>query len=78
MNEAVWRAVLDRERRAADVDKDGAAELELEDDETEEELEEEEEGWGDREFVSDVSEDEDGLSDLEEAMVSPLDSLFHA
>lgn len=39
--------------------------------EDEEELEEEEEGWGDREFVSDVSgdEDEDGLSDLEDVFV---------
>ena len=34
-----------------------------------EELEEEEEGWGDREFVSDMSESEDGLSDLEDAFV---------
>ena len=42
------------------------------DEEDEEELEEEmEDEWDDREFVSDVSGDEDdGLSDLEEAAVS--------
>jgi protein MAK16 len=49
----------------------GAAVEELEDEETDEELEEEmeEEGWGEREYVSDISGDEDGLSDLEEAAV---------
>ena len=72
VNEAVWQAVLDREKRAEAGDKD---ELELLDEESEEELEGEEEledddGWGDREFVSDVSESEDGLSDLEDAAVS--------
>ena len=41
----------------------------FEEEEDEEELEEEEEGWGDREFVSDMSGDEDGLSDLEDAVV---------
>lgn len=73
VNEDVWRAVLDRER----AEKEG---VELEDEETDEEVEEEleeeeeEEGWGNREFVSDVSgdEDEDGLSDLEDAMVGRL------
>ena len=51
VNEAVWRAVLDRERAAekgAGKEKDRDAALEMEDDETdeeEEELEEEEEGW---------------------------------
>ncbi|KAL1717221.1 ribosomal L28e protein family-domain-containing protein, partial [Schizophyllum commune] len=69
VNEAVWQAVLDREKRAEAGDKD---ELELLDEESEEEMEDEEEleddeGWGDREFVSDVSESEDGLSDLEDA-----------
>jgi hypothetical protein len=40
------------------------------DDETEEELEGEEE-WGEREFVSDLSgDDDDGLSDLEDVDVS--------
>lgn len=50
--------------------------LELEDEESEEEDEDElegeledEEGWGEREFVSDVSGDEDELSDLEDAEV---------
>lgn len=73
VNEAVWQAVLDREKG----EKGKGKELDLVDDETDEEAEEdmeeeEEEGWGEREFVSDVSgdEDEDGLSDLEEAMVS--------
>lgn len=67
VNEAVWQAVLDREKRGEEVNTD---ELELEDEESDEEDEEEledEDGWGDREFVSDVSESEDGLSDLEDA-----------
>ncbi|KAL1747914.1 ribosomal L28e protein family-domain-containing protein [Schizophyllum fasciatum] len=69
VNEAVWQAVLDREKRAEAGAADG---LELLDEESEEEDQEEEEledeeGWGDREFVSDVSESEDGLSDLEDA-----------
>ena len=61
--------VLDRE-------KAGRGGVELEDEESEEEdeealeMEEEDEGWGDREFVSDVSGDEDGLSDLEDVYVS--------
>ena len=70
VNEDVWQMVLDREKAG----KDG---VELEDEESEEEDEEEledeledEEGLGDREFVSDVSGDEDDLSDLEDAFVS--------
>ncbi|TBU49212.1 ribosomal L28e protein family-domain-containing protein [Dichomitus squalens] len=68
VNEAVWQAVLDRERG---VEKEGekgrGRELDLVDDETdEEELEDEEEGWGEREFVSDLSGEEDELSDLED------------
>ncbi|KIY52909.1 Mak16 protein [Fistulina hepatica ATCC 64428] len=66
VNENVWQALLDREKKANKED------LEMEDDETDveyEELEEEEEGWGDREFVSSISDDEDdGLSDLEDAV----------
>ncbi|EUC56069.1 glutathione S-transferase, putative [Rhizoctonia solani AG-3 Rhs1AP] len=65
VNEDVWRQVLEGEKSK---DK-----LEMEDDETDEdedeleEEEEEEEGLGDREFVSDDSEDEFGdLSDLED------------
>lgn len=74
VNEEVWQAVLDREKNGGktnvDMDEEG---LEMEDEETDEEDEEaleaemEEEGWGEREFVSDVSGDEDGLSDLEDA-----------
>ncbi|KAI0028340.1 ribosomal L28e protein family-domain-containing protein [Vararia minispora EC-137] len=64
VNESVWRTILDKERS-----RDKA--VEMEDEETEEEEEEEEEleqegGWDEREFVSDISGDEDGLSDLEE------------
>ena len=75
VNEAVWQAVLDRERGVKEGEKGkGKDVLEMEDDETdeedEEELEEEEEGWGEREFVSDLSGEEDGLSDLEDAAVS--------
>ncbi|OJT09810.1 Protein mak16 [Trametes pubescens] len=75
VNEAVWQAVLDREKG----EKGKGKELELEDDETDEEdeedmeEEEEDEGWGEREFVSDVSGDEDGLSDLEDALSSGED-----
>ncbi|KAF8216292.1 ribosomal L28e protein family-domain-containing protein [Mycena galopus ATCC 62051] len=69
VNETVWQAILDREKNGG---KDQDAELDLEADETdeedEEELEDEMDDWGDREFVSDISEDEDdGLSDLEDA-----------
>jgi len=68
VNENVWQAILDRERNA-NAEKD-AEDLELLDDETdEEELEDEmEDEWGEREFVSDISGDEDeddDLSDLE-------------
>lgn len=69
VNEDVWRAVLDREKKGkARADADAEEELDMVDDETdEEELEEEEEGeWGEREFVSDLSGEEDGLSDLED------------
>ncbi|KAG6884633.1 ribosome biosynthesis protein [Termitomyces sp. T159_Od127] len=71
VNENVWQAILDREKAGSDELADGN--LDMEDDETDEDdeelLEEEEEGeWGEREFVSDISEDEDdGLSDLEDA-----------
>ena len=80
VNEAVWQAVLDRERGEKEGDKGKGKALEMVDDETdeedEEELEEEEEGWGDREFVSDLSGEEDGLSDLEDAMVSAFISIL--
>ncbi|KAG6897391.1 hypothetical protein C0992_002054 [Termitomyces sp. T32_za158] len=72
VNENVWQAILDREKVGSDELADGN--LDMEDDETDEDdeelLEEEEEGeWGEREFVSDISEDEDdGLSDLEDAV----------
>ncbi|THV08298.1 Mak16 protein [Dendrothele bispora CBS 962.96] len=71
VNESVWQAVLDRERNG-DKSKGLEEELDMVDDETdeedEEELEEEmDDEWGDREFVSDISGDEDdGLSDLED------------
>ncbi|KIM44910.1 hypothetical protein M413DRAFT_442883 [Hebeloma cylindrosporum] len=67
VNENVWQAILDRERNGGDLEEE--KELELEDDETDEEMEDEmEDEWGDREFVSDISGDEDDedLSDLEE------------
>ncbi|KAJ6621323.1 ribosomal L28e protein family-domain-containing protein [Mycena sp. CBHHK59/15] len=70
VNETVWQAILDREKNGGKGDKDlEDTELDMLADETdEEELEEEmEDEWGDREFVSDISEDEDdGLSDLED------------
>lgn len=74
VNESVWQAILDREKKEDKEKLGDERELGLEDDETdEEELEDEDEiedEWGDREFVSDVSGDEDGLSDLEDAAVS--------
>lgn len=75
VNESVWQAILDKERAR---EKGAEAGVELEDEETDEEDEEEieEEGeWGEREFVSDISGDEDGLSDLEEVGVRPLRSV---
>ncbi|EIW79162.1 Mak16 protein [Coniophora puteana RWD-64-598 SS2] len=65
VNEDVWKAVLDREREGELEDAD---ELGLEEDETDGEDEEElEEEWDeDAEFVSDMSGDEEGLSDLED------------
>ncbi|KAK0193655.1 Mak16 protein [Armillaria mellea] len=72
VNETVWQAILDREKKG-ESSKDAENALEMMADETdeedEEELEEEMDDWGDREFVSDISgdEDDDGLSDLEEA-----------
>lgn len=74
VNETVWQAILDREKKGGKDKLKGDAELELEDDETdEEELDEEEmEGeWGEKEFVSDLSGD-DGLSDLEDAVVGSI------
>lgn len=71
VNETVWQAILDREKKGEKEKLKGDAELELEDDETdEEELDEEEmeDEWGEKEFVSDLSGD-DGLSDLEDVVV---------
>jgi hypothetical protein len=71
VNENVWQAILDRERNGGDLEEE-KEDLELEDDETDEEMEDEiEDEWGDREFVSDISGDEDDedLSDLEEVVV---------
>ncbi|KAI0372806.1 Mak16 protein [Pilatotrama ljubarskyi] len=76
VNEAVWQAVLDREKGEKEGEKGKGKELEMIDDETDEEdeedmeEEEEEEGWGEREFVSDLSGEEDELDDLEDAMSS--------
>jgi protein MAK16 len=73
VNESVWQAVLDREKRTAAGGSNKEAELDMVEDMTDEELEDEEEGEfeDEREFVSDFSEeeDEDGLSDLEDAAV---------
>lgn len=80
VNESVWQAILDREKggKEKEVERE---DLGMVDDETDEEdmeegeLEEEHEG----EFVSDVSGDEAGLSDLsdlEDIVVSPSINLF--
>jgi protein MAK16 len=63
VNESVWAAILDKEK-ARDRGQ------ELEDEETDEEEEIEGEVEEEREFVSDVSESEDELSDLEHVTVS--------
>jgi protein MAK16 len=71
VNESVWAALLDKEKALERGE-------ELEDEETdEEELEGEvEEEWEEREFVSDLSESEDELSDLEQVTVrAPLYTL---
>ena len=66
---------MDREKKSQKEKLKGDVELELEDDETDEELEDEEDEvededeWGEKEFVSDLSGEEDGLSDLEDAVV---------
>ncbi|KAF8271644.1 ribosomal L28e protein family-domain-containing protein [Lactarius quietus] len=70
VNESVWAAILDKEKAREHGE-------ELEDEETEEELEDEElegEMLEEREFVSDVSESEDGLSDLEQVAGGDDDS----
>ncbi|KAK7060407.1 Protein MAK16 [Paramarasmius palmivorus] len=73
VNETVWQAILDREKGEKNKNLEDE-ELDMVDDETDEEdeneLEELDEEWGTREFVSDISgdeESEDGLSDLEDA-----------
>lgn len=73
VNESVWAAILDKEK-ARDRGE------ELEDEETDEELDEELEGeeLEEREFVSDVSESEDGLSDLEQITVRRDSRPFYA
>ena len=66
VNESVWAAILDKEKA-----RDRGQELEDEETDEEEEIEGEvEEEWEEREFVSDVSESEDELSDLEHVTVS--------
>ncbi|EED85609.1 predicted protein [Postia placenta Mad-698-R] len=67
VNEEVWRAVLDREKGKGKEAIAESDELDMLDDETDEEDEEElenENEWDDREFVSDLSGDEDGLNTL--------------
>ena len=77
MMEQLAERRMQREEEAAADEKGKGKELEMVDDETDEEdedelEEEDEEGWGEREFVSDMSGEEDGLSDLEDAAVSAL------
>ena len=73
VNESVWQAIMDREKRSDKEKLKEEGELELEDDETDEELDgdlEDEVEWGEKEFVSDMSDEEYGLSDLEDTVVS--------
>ncbi|KAG1715657.1 hypothetical protein ID866_1499 [Astraeus odoratus] len=68
VNESVWQAVLDRERGGKEKEVDAEAGLSMVDDETEGEDEEEDEFEEEieGEFVSDISGDEEELSDLED------------
>ncbi|KAF9523045.1 ribosomal biogenesis protein [Crepidotus variabilis] len=68
VNESIWQAVLDRQREGENELAIGETELDLEAEESDEEVEDElEDGWGDREFVSDISGDEDDFSDFEDS-----------
>ena len=74
VNEEVWQAVLDKSRgKEEEIAAQGLEDME--DDETEEELEEElemeeDEDWGEREFVSDLSDEdsEDEFSNMEDTV----------
>ncbi|KAH8832552.1 Mak16 protein [Flagelloscypha sp. PMI_526] len=71
VNEDVWRALLEKEKGLEEELVEDASADELEE-EYEEDEDLDENGWGAREFVSDISgdedeDDEDGLSDLEDA-----------
>jgi len=68
VNESVWQAILDMEKKKVSTGGFANGDLDMVDDETDEEEEElEEEDEAEREFVSDISGDEDdGLSDLED------------
>ena len=71
MNESVWQAILDRERDGRNARKDNEeASSDLDPAELNEVEEEMEAELADPEFISDVSEDEDGMSDLEDVTVS--------
>jgi protein MAK16 len=74
VNETVWQMVLDREAGTNQTTEGDRDSLDLVDDETDEEgehyLDELEDEWGEREFLSDVSEDEDDvLNDVENSHV---------
>jgi protein MAK16 len=64
---------MDREKKGQKEKLKGDTELELENDETDEDendgVIEDEDEWGEKEFVSDLSGTEDGLSDLEDIVV---------
>src|SRR5882762_8257941 len=67
VNESVWQSIMDREKKGQKEKLKGDTELELENDETDEDendgVIEDEDEWGEKEFVSDLSGTEDGLSD---------------
>jgi protein MAK16 len=70
VNESVWQTILDREKGVQEGEIEKELHMDMVDDETEGEDDElQEDDWGGREFVSDVSGDEDGLSDLEDVTV---------
>lgn len=73
VHESIWKTILDRKTN----EDRSETQPHLVDDETDEDMESDiEDEWGDQEFVSDLSDEGDGLSDLEEVAVSLPQSSF--
>jgi len=69
VNEHVWQAILDKGNVTTFEQEGDAPEINMLDEETDEEMVEFNEDGGEREFVSDLSEDQgDALSDVEDGV----------